>query len=249
MNTTLLSHLLPIFLVFLAAGLVKGVVGMGLPLVAMGVLSLWLPPVEAAALLSLPTLLTNVQQALGPDTRTLLRRLWPMLAAIAVGIAFGAGILAGHDPSPARAGLGTLLVLYALLGLARWQPQLAPRWEAPLAPFIGITTGLLAGATGVLTLPSVPYLTALRLSREALMQALGLCFGTASVSLALALASRGAFPTQALLPSLLALLPTALGVVLGTKLRRRISPDTFRRIFFLILLVLGAQLVWQALMR
>ena len=44
---------------FLVAGLVKGVVGMGLPTVAMGLLGLVMPPVQAAALLVVPSLVTT----------------------------------------------------------------------------------------------------------------------------------------------------------------------------------------------
>ena len=49
---------------FLLAGLVKGVIGLGLPTVAMGLLGLAMPPVEAAAMLLVPSLVTNVQQLL-----------------------------------------------------------------------------------------------------------------------------------------------------------------------------------------
>lgn len=70
--------------VFLLAGAVKGVAGMGLPTVAMGLLGLWLPPSQAAALLVLPSLVTNLQQAWGPAATLLLRRLWPVLAMVAL---------------------------------------------------------------------------------------------------------------------------------------------------------------------
>ncbi len=244
---TLAPHLLPIALVFLLAGGVKGVAGMGLPTVAMGLLGLWLTPTEAAALLALPSLLTNLQQAWGAGTGALLRRLWPLLACITAGTWCSAGILAGADPRLARAGLGALLALYAVLGLSQWQARLSSsqaRWAA--AP-VGLATGLLTGATGVFVLPVLPYLVALDLPREALMRALGSCFAAATLALAAALAAHGAFPTQALGPSLLALLPTAVGMWLGTRLRQRISASAFRRVFFLTLLALGLHQVWQAL--
>lgn len=247
MSPVLSAHLVPILLVFLLAGTVKGVTGMGLPTVAMGLLSSWLAPVEAAALLALPSLLTNLQQAWGTHTGALLRRLWPMLAGIAAGTWAGAGLLTGQDPAPARLGLAALLMLYALLGLTRWQPSLSPRRELVLGPLAGAATGLLTGATGVFVLPSVPYLGALRLQRDALVQALGLCFGIATLALAAALAARGTLPLHSLPASLLALLPTAVGVALGTRLRRHLPPQAFRRVFFLALLALGLHLGWQAI--
>lgn len=60
-------HTISFLLIFIAAGLVKGVTGMGLPTVAMGLLGLLMPPQAAAALLVLPSLLTNLWQLLaGP---------------------------------------------------------------------------------------------------------------------------------------------------------------------------------------
>ena len=77
-------------LVFILAGFVKGVIGMGLPTVAMGFLTLLMPPAEAATILIVPSFVTNVWQlAAGPRLVILLRRLWPMLAAIALATVIG----------------------------------------------------------------------------------------------------------------------------------------------------------------
>ena len=77
------SFLLAVGASFLVAGFVKGVVGLGLPTVAMGTLSLVMPPVQAAALLIVPSLVWNVWQlAAGPGLRALLRRVWPMRATV-----------------------------------------------------------------------------------------------------------------------------------------------------------------------
>lgn len=244
---TLHTHWHLIAGVFLLAGWVKGVAGMGLPTVAMGLLGLWLTPAEAATLLALPSLVTNVQQAWGPDTATLLRRLWPLLAAVTLGTWLSAGVLTGADPSLVRAGLGALLALYALLGLARRHWTMQARHEPWAGPLAGLATGLLSGATGVFVLPSLPYLTALQLPRELLIRSLGWCFGVATLALASALAWHGALPRAAIAPSLWALLPTAIGMWLGAWVRNRISAETFRRFFFTTLLVLGLQGVWQAL--
>ncbi|MQS40516.1 sulfite exporter TauE/SafE family protein [Xanthomonas translucens pv. hordei] len=244
---SLIPHLLPIAAVFCLAGLVKGIAGTGLPTVAMGLLGLWLAPPEAAALLVLPSLLTNLQQAWGDGAVALLRRLWPLLATLVIGTWLSAGILVGADPALARGGLGGLLALYALLGLSRWQGRLPQRHEPWAGPAAGLATGLLTGATGVFVVPALPYLVALDLSRETLMRALGYCFFTATLTLAIALAWHGAFTRGAVGPSLLALLPTALGMWLGTRLRQRIPAEAFRRVFFLTLLALGVHQLWQAL--
>src|SRR5439155_5720216 len=107
---------------FVLAGFVKGVVGVGLPTIAMGLLAAVMTPAQAAALLTVPSFITNVWQAAGSQLVPLLRRMWPMLTGICVGTWAmrawaGAGLLTAADGVYASIGLGAVLVLYAVLGL------------------------------------------------------------------------------------------------------------------------------------
>ncbi|KRG41024.1 permease [Stenotrophomonas panacihumi] len=236
-----------LFAVFLLAGAVKGISGMGLPTVAMALLALRMPPAQAASLLLLPSLLTNLQQARGAGGMgPLLRRLWPMLLAIAVATACSGGVLA-HGGQAARLGLGAMLLLYALFGLAQWTLPPPGRHAAWLGPLCGALTGLATGATGVFVLPAVPYLVSLRLPRESLMQALGLCFSVSTIALAAALGRHGLLDAHSLSAALLVLPPTLLGLWLGTRLRARLPPRLFRRVFFVTLAGLGVEILWHAL--
>ena len=71
---------------FLLAGTVKGVIGLGLPTVAMGMLGLAMLPAQAAALLIIPSTVTNLWQlAFGGHLSALIKRLWPMLLLIFLG--------------------------------------------------------------------------------------------------------------------------------------------------------------------
>lgn len=233
---------------FLLAGLVKGVIGMGLPTVAMGVLAVVLPPAEAAALLVIPSLVTNVWQLLaGPRFAALARRLWPMMAAVMVGTIAGAGVLAGDRAGLAGIGLGIALVVYAVMGLAGFRMVVAPRHEGWLGPVVGLTTGLVTGATGVLVIPAVPYLQALGFERDDLIQALGLSFTVSTVALALGLLRVDAWHAGSIWISLLALVPALLGMQAGQRLRQRIAAPAFRRVFFAGLLLLGVYLVVERL--
>jgi uncharacterized membrane protein YfcA len=242
------AHLLFIAATFLLAGMVKGVIGLGLPTVAMGLLGSVMPPAEAAALLLVPSLVTNVWQLLaGPRFDRLVRRLGTMMLGIAVGTCLGSGLIAGGDAQAATAALGAALLAYAVLGLTRLRLSVPVRVEGWAGPLVGVTTGLVTGATGVFVIPAVPYLAALGLDRDELVQALGLSFTVSTLALAAGLAWHGALPAQSLATSLLALVPALLGMALGGLLRGRARPDTFRRCFFLGLLALGAEILWRAL--
>jgi uncharacterized protein len=99
-------------LTFLLAGFVKGVIGLGLPTVAMGLLSVVMAPAQAAALLIVPSFVTNVWQlATGPRFGALARRLWPMMAGVVVGTLAGAGFMQGGHARQAAIGLGVALML------------------------------------------------------------------------------------------------------------------------------------------
>jgi len=232
---------------FALAGFVKGVIGLGLPTVAMGLLSLAMPPAQAAALLVVPSTVTNAWQlAAGPRLGALLRRLWPMLAGICAGTWAGSGMLSDGS-GRAAAALGIALALYAALGLANLRvtlPAHAQRW---LGAPIGAATGLVTAATGVLVIPAVPYLQALALDKDELVQALGLSFTVSTLALAVSLAGEGAFDLAVASASLVALLPACIGMLAGQWLRARVRPEPFRLCFFAGLLLLGLHLASRGL--
>src|SRR3954470_7722661 len=124
--------LILIAVVFLLAGLVKGVLGLGLPTVAMGLLAVSMPPAHALAIVIVPAIVTNIWQTfVGPYPRDILRRLWPMLAGTAIGIWSGAGLMTGPYARYGTVILGVLLVLYAVISLGKLQFRVAPgneRW-------------------------------------------------------------------------------------------------------------------------
>jgi uncharacterized membrane protein YfcA len=138
----------------------------------------------------------------------------------------GTGLLTGSHAGQAAVALGLLLMLYAVLGLTSVRFSVSPAAEWWLGPLIGALTGLATAATGVFAIPAVPYLGALNLDKEDMIQALGLSFTVSTIALAAAL----------------------LGMAAGGAVRGRVSEQTFRRVFFGGLLVLGAHLASRALM-
>jgi uncharacterized membrane protein YfcA len=143
--------------------------------------------------------------------------------------------------------LGLALLVYAALGLSRVRLAVPMRVQRWAGPGVGVATGLVTGATGVFVVPAVPYLGALGLQRDELVQALGLSFTASTLALAAGLAWHGALPWQAGLGSLLALVPALAGMALGGWVRARVRPETFRRCFFVGLLALGAELAMRGL--
>lgn len=226
---------------YLLAGFVKGVIGMGLPTVAMGLLAAVMAPAQAAAILIAPSLATNIwQMVAGPYLAGLIKRLGVMLLGMFVGAWLGNGILTGDNARPAAIGLGVVLMAYALIGLSRMTLSVPRASEVWLAPLVGVSTGVVMAATGVFVIPALPYLQAIGLEKDELVQALGLHFTVSTVALALVLWDGGAFDVSLGTLSMFAIAPAVAGMYVGQRMRARISPETFRVFLYVGLLALGA---------
>ncbi|MEZ5787222.1 MAG: sulfite exporter TauE/SafE family protein [Xanthobacteraceae bacterium] len=232
--------------IFLFAGFIKGIVGLGLPALAVGLLSLVMAPAQAVALLTMPSIVTNIWQlAAGLHLAPLARRLWIFLLAnfFATLAGLATGFLAADHSGTALAAVGSALVLYGLLGLSPLHLSVSPPAERWLSPLVGAATGLIASITGVLSIPSVPYLEAIGLRRDALVQALGLSFSVTTAALVIGLASHGILKVEVATLSLVSLVPALVGMAAGQWLRTRIHPRLFRTLFLLGLIGLGLHLL------
>ncbi len=234
---------------YLLAGFVKGAIGLGLPTVAIGLLGLMMTPAQAAAILVVPSLVTNIWQfAAGGALPALLRRMWPLLTGICIGTFVGALLLPPGMGGQATMWLGVALALYAAFGLFNVQLSLPPRAQGWIGLLAGIATGVVSVATGVFAIPGVPYIQALGFERDRLVQALGLSFTVSTVALALALYHAGEMNLALAVPSLLALAMAAAGMLLGQVVRGKVREQTFRLWFFLGLLGLGLHLALRGLL-
>jgi uncharacterized membrane protein YfcA len=236
------THML-VAAVFALAGLVKGVIGLGLPTISMGLLALVMTPLEAAALLVLPSFLTNLWQMIaGPSLRAVAGRLWPTMLGVCFGTWAGAGLMHEAHARLSSGLLGAALALYALTGLGSLHLAVGKAHEPWLGPAVGTVTGLITAATGVFVMPAVLYLQAIGLEKEELVQALGLSFTVATIALTLNVASAGALKVALAGPAFGALAMACAGMWIGQALRRSVQPAVFRRGFFVGLLGLGLYL-------
>lgn len=233
------ANLVAVAAIFILAGGVKGVLGLGQPTVAMALLGLTMPAQRAAALLVVPSLITNVWQAFGGGhTRETLRRFWPLLLTIGLGTWAGFAIFGTRLGGRATAVLGAVLVGYGIYGLVARPLSIRPASERWVAPVVGLLTGVLNAATGVSVMPLVPYLQSLGLPREYMVQTLGLTFLASTMALGAGLGLSAGMQLSAF-DLTLPLAASLVGMAAGTALRKRLAGPTFRRVFFASLVVLG----------
>jgi uncharacterized protein len=231
-----------VIVVFALAGMIKGTIGLGLPAVSMGLMSLVIAPVQAATLLIIPSMVTNIWQLFAEgQVWRLIQRFWTLLLGIIVGSIWSIFPTLGQSDFQSEGLLGAMLALYGLYGLcAKKMPDLSTK-EKYLSPIVGYLGGALTVATGVVVIPVVPYLQALHLKRDDLVQSLGLAFTTSTLCLASFLATT----TESIHDlnytwSCLALVPALIGMWLGKKIRYAISEQRFRQVFFCGLIIFGS---------
>lgn len=243
-----MADILLILPVFLIAGLVKGVAGFGLPTVSIALLALFRPLPEAMALMLVPSLATNVWQAVAGGTlQQVAPRIGVFLVCSAVAAFLAAGQLARADAALLSGLLGLCLVGSASVALsAPHLPAPAPRTEIWLGPPMGIASGTIAGLTGSYLVPAAPWLQAIRLPRDQFVQGFGLGVVMVNGAMAAGLAGGGMLPVELGLASCIGLLPALAGMEAGRRLRQRLNEAAFRKVVQVALGLLGAWLAVRA---
>jgi uncharacterized membrane protein YfcA len=242
------EHLLILIVVaFLLAGFVKGVLGLGLPTVSMGLLAVTMPPAQALAIVIVPSIVTNIWQTFaGPYLRDIVRRLWPLMIGTVIGIWLNSGMLTGPYAHFVPVVLGVLLVIYAAIGLSKFSVSVARPHEKWIGGIIGLVTGAVSAATGVQVIPSMPYMQAIGMEKDELVQALGVFFTVATVALAFNLTSAGLLTAATALPGAVAMVCAFVGMFIGQAVRSRMQPDSFRHWFLIAMILLGIYIAGSA---
>lgn len=229
---------------FVLAGTVKGVIGLGLPTVSLALLTVALDLPSAMALLLLPSFITNVwQAAVGGHGREIIKRLWPFLTLATVMVWFGGTALTRVDVSLLSALLGALITTYAVISLAGVRLTISRGHERWAGPVFGTVNGILTGMTGSFVVPGVMFLQSIGLPRDTLIQAMGMLFTVSTVALAVALGGNNLLTTELGILSALGVIPALIGMVIGQHIRKLLSEEKFRRVFFISLFVFGLYIV------
>jgi uncharacterized membrane protein YfcA len=237
-----------IVMTFIIAGTVKGVIGLGLPTVSLALLTVAIDLPSAMALLLVPSFVTNFWQAIiGKNGRIILVRNWPFFLMAAVTVWIGAKALTHMNLLWLSALLGTLLVVYSAVNLCGFRFTVEPRHRVWIGVLAGTINGVLTGMTGSFVVPGVMFLQSTSLSRDALIQAMGVLFTVSTVALAFALQRNNFLTIENGTLSLASLIPALVGMILGQQIRKQLSEQLFRYLFFISLLILGVYIITKSL--
>ncbi|MHA1570629.1 MAG: sulfite exporter TauE/SafE family protein [Alphaproteobacteria bacterium] len=234
--------------VFFAGGAVKGVLGLGLPLVAVPILASAMDPKIAVAMMSVPVLTSNIWLVFkGGRFVATIARFWPLTLALGVFTLLSAQLFVEIDTATASLILGLAVTAFCVLQVFPITMTVSKSAERWLNPGVGALSGLMGGISNFFGPPLFAYLVALRLQKDAFVAAVTLFFIVGGVPLYGSLAWHGVLTLKVLFASTIATIVVMLGVAFGTRLRRVVQQRTFERILIGVLFLIGLNLMRRGL--
>jgi uncharacterized membrane protein YfcA len=239
---------LAIAAIFIFAGIVKGTVGIGMPTVSVGLMSQFVPPHMAIAIVVFPLLFSNIWQIIRSKVslKTVLDY-WLLIALLAVSL-WVTTFFTVQMPAEFLLGvIGTAIVIFAASSLAKSPPKL-PNGSNPVAQAVtGISAGILGGLTSIWSPPIVTFLIAKRVENDEFVRAAGLFVFVGAIPLTIGYWQTGLLNGNTAPLSAMMILPTLIGFSLGEIIRRRLQPERFRTVLLWIFLLMGINLLRRAI--
>jgi len=242
-----LYALLGIVAALVLGGMVKGVVSIGVPLVAMPILTHFLPVKESVLLLSMPIILGNIPQAFGGgEMLTTVRRIAAPLVGTVLGNIVGVTVLISLAPHRAQAAAGGLLIFAVVLMLASPRFKLAPTWAKPVGFGLGF------GAAVMESIASIPgpllamYLIASGATGRAFTKQIAIILVVSIITLIATFSGGRQASWVDLLISAAASIPVIAGILLVRPLRDKMPPHVFRTLVLLFVLFAAGQMIWKS---
>lgn len=233
---------------YLVAGSVKGMTGMGLPTIAMGIMTLAIDPRSAIALNLIPMMTSNLWQLYrAGDLRGAIRRYFPLALILMICVWVTVTLTAGAPDKVLFATLGGAILLFVAVNVSRWRPSIPDRLDRPAQITAGVLAGVMGGLTSVWAPPIMIYLAARLTPKDEFVRASGLLLLSGTLPLSLGYVQQGFVTMQVAATSTALLVPTLLGFALGEKLRGYLSEAAFRRALLLAFFVMGANLLRKAI--
>jgi uncharacterized membrane protein YfcA len=228
----------------LAAGATKGLIGIGMPIVALPLLNLVVDLPVAVAILSIPLIISNIPQALtGDKASVVLKRLLPLLGGLVIGTVVGVCLLTSVRVDVLKPIVGVILIV--VVGLMFCAPQFAvpQQHEKYFGPVVGLFGGILGGLAALPGPFVFVYILALGFSKDRFVQYSSMFLVVAATLMTVTLRGFGALELADLLGSMLAVIPILVGMRLGTGLRTYLSPPLFRKIILAVVMLSGIHMI------
>ena len=241
--------ILHILIIFLFSGVVKGVIGMGLPTISLLLLTLFIDLNTAITLIIIPSLVTNFLQGIyGNFLKELITEYWSFFLISGFFVFFGTVFFEALNLTTTTLLLSLVIIFYSLFALSG-KVFSADKINNPFIKSIVFSSnGFFTGITGSLIFPGVFFFQALQFNREKLIQALGIHFTLLTLFLGL---SKFYFHSYLALKfshlSIISCIAAFTGMFLGNLISKKIEENLFKRLFLYSLIIIGFLLTIKVL--
>jgi uncharacterized membrane protein YfcA len=231
------------------SGMIKGIVGFGMPMIFITSMTIFIDPNMALGILILPTLIANAWQAGRQGAyaalETLYNQRW-FLALACLVLLIATQMVPLLSQTLFFLCLGVLVVIFASLMLSGWQPKGHNRQILSIC--CAIAAGLGGGLSGVWGPPTVMYLSKQNLEKQEQVRAQGVIYGLSAILLLLGHSKSGIVTGPVLALGAFAILPACVGTWVGFSIQDRINQRVFRITTLIILLMAGLNLIRRGFM-
>jgi uncharacterized membrane protein YfcA len=238
-----------VLVAFFIAAFLKGVSGVGFSTICLGLLAMFLEPKLAIPLVFLPSLSSNLIVMLEAGHFIVsVKRFWILFISALPGLIIGILFLNSSGSDGPRLSLGVIMLIYSLWAFSSGVVHLSDKMEKRLLVPVGIISGMVNGATGSQIMPIMPFLLSLKMDRNVLVQTMNCAFTFNTLVMITGFGKIGLLTLPVLSLSVAGILPVALGVYLGGRIRRRAPEVVFRKIVLGLLMLMGIILITMVLL-
>jgi len=235
----------------LLAGVIKGALGMGLPLFAVPVLVTVFDLPTAIALMMIPILASNLIQAWEGKNKQIsissFKRFFPLIITLIPFTIFTAQFISKIDIKLGSLFMGIIVIVFSLSNLIDKNFTIQPKIELVVSPFIGIVAGILGGISSLIGPLIAMYLIALKLEKDFFVITIAIIFLCFSITFYITLTINGVMNFNNITGSILATIPVMFGVIIGNKIRRKVNQKKFKVFLIFFLIIIGINLIRKGL--
>lgn len=252
MNTTDWLSLVPFLaVIFVLSGMVKGLSGFGMPFIAIpaSTIVLNVPITQAMAWVLVSGFATNIVQLF--QTRghwRVLLEIWPLLLTMLVTMVFSMQLLSVLNSNVLAMILGSVMVV-SILSQSRKKWSVPVEHKTAIFTLSGFASGMVGGLTSFYGFPSLQTLLASGMQKNAFIFSASLLLFLGAILLAFGLGSQGLMTVQDGFLSIALFVPAVIGMLLGQKIRDRLSLKVFERVVMVVLLLTGASMLIRGIVQ
>ena len=238
-NLPLLTVVYILFTYFLG-GITQGILGVGLITVVISLLSFVIDVKETIALVIIPTIITSFFQMInGNNLKDIIKDTRYFLVFSTLIIVPGVFLLKVLESDLILIFIAILLFMNSSLSLSNRVVAIPNHQNSIIQVSAGSLNGFIIGLTSIYTMPFVFLLQSLKYNKEKTVQFMGLAFLLYSSMQFISFSYSKLISINTIVPSLIVTLPVIIGFLLGKKIRSFISEKLFKKLFYLMLLLMS----------